>query len=563
MQNPIEKPDYRGKRAAIYLRVSDPKQEKMYGFQFQERGCRQLVEELGMTLDAERHIVRDKYTGMEWRQRPELRLLLEMAKRREFDVLVMWKLDRFARKGLHQSIVREELKYYGVTILTTDPDEHADDDSALGEVIRAIYGFKAEEERNSIVERTMSGRRERALEGKMIGGKTALYGYIYDKENGVYLPNDRPLKLNGHIILDEEGSAWTEVKVVRLIFKLAAEGSTIRSIAKYLTDIKIPPPMKTRGKHGKGAQWHPASISRMLRHPFYKGKGALFRRHFVKEPGGKKRAMFTPEAEQIVLPESSVPAIVDSDVFDAVQGRLKANQQFAARNSKQPLEAILRSGLAQCGLCKGNLTTHRGGSAVNRIIYSCTKANNGFGRCPGVNIEASILDKAAWDCATKIILDPSEVDKRVAAWRSEDETADRRKRLAKEVAAIARKQETLRSRLEDDLDSETYTSIKARLKQLAEEKYGYEQELRTDEDIHREWKELEKKLDIFHQRCAEMREKISDPSYNPSYEFKRDACVFLGIQATVYAVKHKPRYEITCLPPSIALPSQSLSRVPR
>jgi site-specific DNA recombinase len=354
---------------------------------------------------------------------PELRRLLEMAKRREFDVLVTWKLDRFARKGLHQSIVREELKYYGVTILTTDPDEHADDDSALGEGIRAIYGFKAEGERNDILERTMSGRRERALEGKMIGGKRPLYGYIYDKGNGVYLLNNKSLTLNDIVMLDEEGAPWTEVKVVRLIFKLAAEGNPVRSIAKYLTDIKIPPPNKSRGKHGKGAQWHPANISRMLRHPFYKGKAVLFRRHFVKEPGRKKCATFTQESDQILLPEGTVPAIVDSDVFDTVQEQLKINQQFTTGNNKQPLEALLRSGLAHCGLCKGNLTTHRAGpTAGNRIVYSCTKANNGFGRCPGVNIEANILDEAAWACAVEIIRDPSEANKRVAAWRREDET---------------------------------------------------------------------------------------------------------------------------------------------
>lgn len=79
-----------------------------------------------------------------------------------------------------------------------------------------------------------------------------------------------------------------------------------------------------------------------------------------------------------------------------------------------------------------------------------------------------------------------------------------------------------------------------------------------------QWKELEEKSDKFHQRCAEMREKISDPCYSSSYEFKRYACIFLGIKATVYAVKHKLRYEITCLSlRGVPSPSRLLPRVRR
>src|SRR6266567_1811060 len=94
--------DYRGKRAVILLRVSTEEQEKKYGLPSQLRSVREkVVNPLGVRiLDEEKHIIRDIYTGMEFREREALTKILEMAKRREFDVLIMDVLDRLGRVGL-------------------------------------------------------------------------------------------------------------------------------------------------------------------------------------------------------------------------------------------------------------------------------------------------------------------------------------------------------------------------------------------------------------------------------------------------------------------------------
>src|SRR5690349_9398071 len=93
--------DYRGKRALILLRVSTEEQEKKYGFPAQLRSIREkIIERYGLRiLDEEKYIKRDTYTGMEFREREILAEILEMAKRREFDVLVMDVLDRLGRVG--------------------------------------------------------------------------------------------------------------------------------------------------------------------------------------------------------------------------------------------------------------------------------------------------------------------------------------------------------------------------------------------------------------------------------------------------------------------------------
>src|SRR5215469_16863577 len=152
--------DYRGKRGLILLRVSTEEQEKKYGFPSQLRSIREkVITPFGIRiLDEAKFIKYDTYTGMEFREREVLIEILEMAKRREFDVLVMDVLDRLGRVGLQREIYRAELRMHGVRILTTKPEEHADDDSLMGQMIRLLHGFKSEEERNDIVRRTQNGR---------------------------------------------------------------------------------------------------------------------------------------------------------------------------------------------------------------------------------------------------------------------------------------------------------------------------------------------------------------------------------------------------------------------
>src|SRR5260370_23477059 len=143
-----------------------------------------------------------------------------MANRREFDVLVMDVLDRLGRTGLPREIYRAELRMNGVRILTTKPDEHADDDSLMGEMIRLIHGFKSETERNDIIRRTQNGKRERVLQDhKLLGTHPPLYGYKFkDDDHSAYILNNAPLTVDRVILLDENGEPWTEVTVVCFIF---------------------------------------------------------------------------------------------------------------------------------------------------------------------------------------------------------------------------------------------------------------------------------------------------------------------------------------------------------
>jgi site-specific DNA recombinase len=179
--------DYHGTRGLVLLRVSTEEQKKKYGFPAQLRSIREkLLEPYGIR---EKYIKEDTYTGMEFSEREVLIEILEMAKRREFDVLVMDVLDRLGRTGMPREIYRAELKMLGIHVLTTKEEEHADDDSMLGQMIRLWNGWKSEGERNDIIRRTQEGKRERVLQDHMLmGTHEPKFGWKYkDEKRGAYI----------------------------------------------------------------------------------------------------------------------------------------------------------------------------------------------------------------------------------------------------------------------------------------------------------------------------------------------------------------------------------------
>jgi len=193
---------YRGKRALILTRVSTPKQEEKYSHAAQLRQVREkLIIPLGLrVVDEKKHIIHDTYSGLEYRYRKALDDILEMAERQEFDVLCMDVLDRgLGRRALAHELFRMQLKELGISILTTQESDHADDDSLEGQIMRFFKGVKAEEEINDFVRRSRDGKREKALgaaekPGQILGTGMRLYGYQFVlNEKGVrvgYIPND-------------------------------------------------------------------------------------------------------------------------------------------------------------------------------------------------------------------------------------------------------------------------------------------------------------------------------------------------------------------------------------
>ncbi len=517
-------------RAAIYIRVSDTKQEKNYSIAFQKAKTLEYCRENNITT-REEHIFIDTYTGKVWRQRKDLQKALSAARRHEFDVLVMYKLDRFARDRNDQIIVREQFQYYGVKIVTLDPEEHADDDSLTGEIIRAVYGWKAEIERKDIIQRTQDGLEQRVKEGRLLVGRRPLYGYLWqdltitDKDG-----KEKFIPKAFYIICEEQAI------IVRRIFYMAKSGVSMRKIAFQLTKEGIPTP------EGK-TLWPYQTVRNILNNPAYIGKGAAYKTKTEFIPGEGQHTSFRSENEWVALPEGIIPPIIDFETFNTVQEQLLRNKQDSPRNNPHPEDTLLRCGMAICGSCGHNMTVDRGKDrGKTRVRYRCPNAHRGYGECQeSPDIAASLLDALVWKEAVKIIRDPSVLDQELVKQKSSDPTKDELVAIDLVLADTIARIKNLTETIETTANTDARELLSLRVGELAAKKKDFEEkrDIILREKVN--WMDVQKALVDFKAWCGTVRPKLDNPDYTPSYEEKRNALERLGIVVYVYPAEHKPR----------------------
>ena len=151
-------------KAAIYARVSTVDQEPEN--QLQE--LRRYVEARGWT--ATEYVDRGVSGAKE--RRPALDQLVTDARRRRFDVVVCWRLDRLGRNLKHLITLLEELQALGVAFVSLA--EGIDATTPAGKLQMHILGAIAEFERERIRERVLAGLQRAKTQGKRLGRPRAV-----------------------------------------------------------------------------------------------------------------------------------------------------------------------------------------------------------------------------------------------------------------------------------------------------------------------------------------------------------------------------------------------------
>ena len=101
--------------------------------------------------------------------RPELDRLMIDARRRKFDVVLVWKFDRFARSTSHLLRALEEFKALNIDFVSLT--EGIDTSTPMGKMVFTVLGAVAELERSLIVERVKAGMRTAKSKGHLPGPK--------------------------------------------------------------------------------------------------------------------------------------------------------------------------------------------------------------------------------------------------------------------------------------------------------------------------------------------------------------------------------------------------------
>jgi len=147
-------------RVALYARVSTTDQST----DSQLLDLRRYVSERGWNSFKE--YVDEGISGTK-DSRPALNELMNDAKKRRFDVVLVWRFDRFARSTKHLILALEEFKNLGIDFVSYQ--ENIDTSSPLGSAIFTIISAVAQLERDIIAERVKAGLRRARENGKKLG----------------------------------------------------------------------------------------------------------------------------------------------------------------------------------------------------------------------------------------------------------------------------------------------------------------------------------------------------------------------------------------------------------
>ena len=151
-------------RAAVYARVSTANNGQSPEMQIREFG--EYCQRRGWTVASGCEYVDVGISGTKER-RPELDRLMADAHRRNFDVVVVWKFDRFARSVSHLLRALETFQSLGIEFVSLT--EGVDTSTPTGKMVFTVLGAVAELERSLIVERVRAGLRNARANGKSLG----------------------------------------------------------------------------------------------------------------------------------------------------------------------------------------------------------------------------------------------------------------------------------------------------------------------------------------------------------------------------------------------------------
>jgi DNA invertase Pin-like site-specific DNA recombinase len=148
--------------AAIYARVSTINSGQNPTMQTREleEYCKRRGWEVHDTY------VDNGYSGKK-DSRPQLNRMMQDAYERRFDVVVVWRFDRFARSVSHLLRALETFNSLGVQFVSLC--EQVDTSTPTGKLIFTVLGAVSELERNLIVERVRAGLRHARSKGKQLG----------------------------------------------------------------------------------------------------------------------------------------------------------------------------------------------------------------------------------------------------------------------------------------------------------------------------------------------------------------------------------------------------------
>lgn len=315
------------KIAAIYIRVStDFQAEEGYSIEAQKEQLSAYCISKG--IKKYEFYIDGGWSGSNI-DRPEMQRLIKNVKDDKISHVIVYKLDRLSRSQKDTLYLIEDVfNPHGVDFVSLN--ESMDTSTPMGRLMLGILSAFAQLERENIRLRTRMGMKERVKSGLWMGGGRVPFGYDYDKEQGILVPNK-------------------DAEKVRQVYKLYIEGKSPQEIANLL-----------------GLKYDRLAYQILIRKSNY---------GIIEYNGEEYQGQHEP--------------IISKETYDLAMRCMLERSKVRANTSEH-----LLTGLVYCGKCGAKMRYQKWGNKGNKLVcYSQQKSKPYLIKDPDCNQEKLWADE--------------------------------------------------------------------------------------------------------------------------------------------------------------------------
>jgi len=303
--------DHKQVRVACYARYSTSMQREE-SISAQMRAMKKFCDDNGWII-VKKYV--DEAYSATTDKRPQFQEMITDSCKKEFDIVLVHKLDRFARNRYDSSLYKQKLRKNGVRLCSVlERIDNTPESILLEGLLESINEFYSA----NLARESMKGMKENALQCLHNGGSPGL-GYDVD--------------VTQHIIINVE-----EAKIVVMIYSMYLSGYSCKVIAEMLNEegyvTKAGNPFKTFSVYG------------ILVNEKYTGV-YIFNRSEAKGYDHKRNSHRSKPPEEIIRIEGGIPAIISREVWEAAQK--KRMSKSGKLKTSEPM--YLLSHKIFCGVC--------------------------------------------------------------------------------------------------------------------------------------------------------------------------------------------------------------------
>ena len=342
--------------AVIYARYSSDNQREE-SIEGQIRECTAYAEKNDITIV--KHYI-DRAISAKTDNRPQFQQMIKDSDKKLFDIVLVWKLDRFARNRYDSARYKTQLKKNGVKLMSAT---EIISEGPEGIILESVLEGYAEYYSADLAEKVVRGQTENILKGRCNGGR-GTFGYTLDSERKFHIdPLASPFVLES--------------------FTKYRDGLTMKEIRDWLNENGIKNPV--------GGEFTYNSVEHMLKNRRYIGE-LKFR--------------------DVVVPDA-IPPIVPLELFDDVQEKIAKNKKAPARRKAE--DDYLLTTKLHCGCCGALMFGESGTSRTGEVhrYYKCATVKKKKG-CKKKTVRKQWLEDLVVNQTMQLVRDDAAMESIIA-----------------------------------------------------------------------------------------------------------------------------------------------------